>query len=192
MTQRRKAKQRLDFSDFTEVQKAYIAGFLDGDGSIIAQFVRKNDYILGFQIRMSAHFIQKMKRIHFLQDLFNEIGLGVVRDRGDGIAEYNIVGAKTLEPFLKAILPYLRIKKKQANLVLKIIEQLPSTKNNQEKFLETCLLVDQVANLNDSKNRSITADVVKAHLETLEIIETSQSPFSLKKDDSELEQEVLD
>jgi hypothetical protein len=188
MTQRRKAKQRLDFSDLTEVQKAYIAGFLDGNGSIIAQFVRKSDYILGFQIRISALFTQKMKRIHFLQDLFNEIGLGVVRDRKDGIAEYNIVGAKTLEPFLKAILPYLRIKKKQASLVLKIIEQLPSTKNNKEKFLETCLLVDQVANLNDSKNRSITAAVVKSHLETLDIIENSQSP----ENDSELEQEVLD
>lgn len=169
MIQRRKAAQRLDFSDLSEVQKAYIAGFLDGDGSIVAQFVKKDDYKFGYQIRISALFIQKSHRTHYLMDLSKEIGLGVVRQRNDGIAEYNIVGIQTLEPFLKAILPYLRIKKNIANLVLKIIEQLPSTKNNIEKFLEVCLLVDKVANLNDSKNRVITAVVVKSHIESLHI-----------------------
>ena len=38
---------------------AYIAGFLDGDGSIFFQLIRKNDYRLGFQIRPSVAFYQK-------------------------------------------------------------------------------------------------------------------------------------
>jgi hypothetical protein len=189
MAQRRKATQRLDFSDFTETQKAYIAGFLDGDGSIIAQFVKKTDYKFGFQIRISALFIQKTSRTHFLESLSKEIGLGVVRQRGDGIAEYHIVGIKVLEPFLKAISPYLRIKKKQVNLVLKIIEQLPSTKGHKEKFVETCLLVDQVANLNDSNNRSITAEIVKVHLETLALNDISLSKLI---NESEVESESDD
>lgn len=171
MVEKRKSAQRLDFSDLTERQKAYIAGFLDGDGSIVAQFVKKSDYRFGYQIRVSAFFIQKNNRVHHLRDLAKEIGLGLVRDRGDGVSEYNIVGKAALEPFLNAILPYLRIKKKQANLVLKIIEQLPSIPNNKEKFIETCLLVDRVANLNDSRNRKTTVEEVKLHLETIEIIE---------------------
>ncbi len=39
--------------------KAYIAGFLDGDGCIMAQLVRRKDYIYGYQIRTSIVFYQK-------------------------------------------------------------------------------------------------------------------------------------
>lgn len=169
MTANRKAKQRLDFADLTEGQKAYIAGFLDGDGSIVAQFVKKSDYKFGFQIRLSVLWFQKTSRLHHLVDLSNEIGLGQVRKRDDGISEYNIAGLNVLEPFLKALSPYLRIKKKQANLVLKIIEQLPSARDSKEKFLALCPLVDQIANLNDSKNRTITSETVANHLENIDI-----------------------
>ena len=33
---------------------AYLAGFLDGDGSIHFQFVRQNEYKFGFYIRATA------------------------------------------------------------------------------------------------------------------------------------------
>ena len=35
---------------------AYIAGFLDGDGSIFFRLIRKKDYCLGFQVRTSVAF----------------------------------------------------------------------------------------------------------------------------------------
>lgn len=41
---------------------SYIAGFIDGDGSIIAQIVRREDYVRKFQIRVSVVFYQKTKR----------------------------------------------------------------------------------------------------------------------------------
>jgi intein-encoded DNA endonuclease-like protein len=40
-------------------EKAYIAGFLDGDGSIMAQLVSRKDYRLRYQIRVSVVFYQK-------------------------------------------------------------------------------------------------------------------------------------
>eukprot|EP01047_Picozoa_sp_COSAG01_P000436 COSAG01_NODE_8_length_44037_cov_102.614593_10_plen_59_part_00 len=43
-------------------EKAYIAGFLDGDGSINAQIVQRKDYVLKFQIRVSVTFFQKTTR----------------------------------------------------------------------------------------------------------------------------------
>ena len=43
-------------------QKAYIAGFLDGDGCINAQIVKRPDYKLHFQIRVTLTFFQKTKR----------------------------------------------------------------------------------------------------------------------------------
>ena len=40
-------------------KKAYIAGFLDGDGSINAQIVQRNDYVLKFQIRVWRDILSK-------------------------------------------------------------------------------------------------------------------------------------
>ena len=41
------------------IELSYIAGFLDGDGSIYAQIVKRYDYRLKFQIRVSITFYQK-------------------------------------------------------------------------------------------------------------------------------------
>jgi hypothetical protein len=142
-------------------QASYLAGFIDADGSIVAQIVSRKDYVLKFQIRVSVICIQQMSRIHHLRDFQTEIGKGTIRDRGDGIAEFAIVGHKNVAAFLKQIIPYLRNKKKQANLVLCICEQLDLTKKNPQKFLELCALADHVAALNDSKNRTNTTEIVK-------------------------------
>jgi hypothetical protein len=45
---------------------SYIAGFLDGDGCINAQIVRRKNYKLLFQIRVSITFFQKTSRYWFL------------------------------------------------------------------------------------------------------------------------------
>lgn len=141
----------------------YLAGLIDGDGAIIAQFVRNNQYLLKFQIRFTVQITQLKKRRHFLEDLINIIGVGTVRDR-DNISDYVLTDTKLVCDFLKLIVPYLRIKKKQANLVIKIIEQLPTARQTKASFIELCPLVDQVAELNDSKKRTITADVVAKEL----------------------------
>lgn len=158
-------------NNLTTTQAAYLAGFIDGDGSIIAQLVSRKDYVLKYQIRVSVLFIQKKKRVYFLNQLQDEIGTGVVRDRGDGIAELSLVGVNTVYPFLKQIQPFLRIKRKQANLVIQIIDQLNLTKNSPQKFLDLCKLSDQVSDLNDSKNRTITSETVKNTLKDLGLIE---------------------
>lgn len=44
---------------------AYIADFLDGDGSIFFQLVKRKDYIFGYQIRCSMAFYQKLKTIKY-------------------------------------------------------------------------------------------------------------------------------
>ena len=144
-------------------QAAYLAGFVDADGSILAQIVRRKDYVLKFQIRVSVLCIQKMSHIHHLRKFKSEIGKGTSRDRGDGIAEFAIVGHKNVSAFLKQILPYLRTKQKQGNLVIRICEQLDQTKNDPQKFLHLCELADRVAKLNDSKKRINTVQTVEKH-----------------------------
>jgi hypothetical protein len=41
--------------------RAYIAGFLDGDGSVHFQLVRRHDYVYGYQIRASVCFYQSTR-----------------------------------------------------------------------------------------------------------------------------------
>lgn len=48
--------------ELSEPVKAYYAGFLDGDGSILAQLVRRQDYVYKFGIRMSIVFYQTTRR----------------------------------------------------------------------------------------------------------------------------------
>jgi hypothetical protein len=150
----------------------YIAGFLDGDGSIIAQLVKRDDYKNGYQIRLSIQFTQLTKRRIYLEKLKDLIGVGYIRDRSfspkrgvetSPVSDYVITETKQVYLFLKMITPFLRIKKKQADLVITIIEQLPLAKD-PHKFYELCQKVDQVAAFNDSKSRLITADVVYAKL----------------------------
>jgi hypothetical protein len=128
----------------------YIAGFLDGDGSIMAQLVDRKDYRLKFQIRFTIQFTQHLKRRVFLEKLKNIIGIGYISNRKTNVCYYIITETKNVYMFLKTIQPFLRIKQKQANLVLTIIEQLPLTKHSPDKFIQLAHMVNQVASLNDS------------------------------------------
>lgn len=147
----------------------YLAGLIDGDGSLVAQIVPRSDYVYKYQIRCTVQVTQLKKRKHFLKDLQKIIGHGYVRDRND-VSDYILTETRCVYSFLKQLAPFLRLKKKQADLILRIIEQLPSSKNSPVFFIELCRQSDQVAQLNDSKNRKFTAEVVEQEFKKLKII----------------------
>jgi intein-encoded DNA endonuclease-like protein len=147
----------------------YWSGLIDGDGSFVAQMVRRPGYVFGFQIRLTVQISQRKKRRHHLEKICDTIGHGYVRDRGD-MSDYILTETKMVYEFLKQIAPFVRIKTKQVNLVIQIIEQLPSSKNSPSKFLDLCRISDHVAELNDSKNREITAEVVENWLKDKKLI----------------------
>ncbi len=144
----------------------YIAGFLDGDGSINAQIVKRIDYKLRFQIRVSISFYQKTIRHEFIEWLHSIIKVGIIRKRNDGISEYTITGIKNVRPFLMEIYPYLRIKKNQGDLLIYIMNEMEKELNS-DSFLELCKKVDLFKDLNDSKKRIINYEVVKSTFDTL-------------------------
>ena len=113
----------------------YIAGFLDGDGCIMAQLVTRTDYKMGYQIRLTIRFTQFLKRKIYLEKLKEIIGLGYIRTR-NSMCDYIITEPKNVYTFLRQVQPLLKIKQKQANLVLTIIEQLPLAKDSQTKFIK--------------------------------------------------------
>ena len=146
-------------------EKAYIAGFLDGDGSIMAQLVRRKDYKLGFQIRTSIVFYQKASHQEILLWLKSKLGSGYIRHRNDGMAEYTIVGLEEVKRVITLLLPYLRLKKILAMQVLQLIAKHPK-KMTAKKLLTLAKLVDETAFFNYSKKRSVTAKSVALHLKS--------------------------
>jgi hypothetical protein len=147
----------------------YLAGFIDGDGSIIAQMVPRKDYVYRFQIRLTIQITQHKKRRYHLEDIRQMIGYGTIRDRGN-VSDYVLTETRCVYSFLKQLSPFLRLKKRQANLLIRILEQLPSSKKSATLFIELCQIVDQVAELNDSKSRTITAEIVANELKQPKII----------------------
>lgn len=45
-----------------EINLSYIAGFLEGDGCILSQIVKRKDYKFGFELRLSINFYQKSNK----------------------------------------------------------------------------------------------------------------------------------
>jgi hypothetical protein len=89
-----------------EETKAYIAGFLDGDGSIMFQLIERKGYIYGHQIRASVCFYQASNHKDGLQWLKERIGYGYIRDRNDGVSDYTIVGPVKVKEILIMVKPY--------------------------------------------------------------------------------------
>ena len=142
---------------------AYIAGFLDGDGSIFFQIIRKNDYCLGFQIRTSIAFYQKSENEHILVWLKDQFGSGYLRRRKTGISDYTIVEAREVQRILKLLQPHVRLKKEHVRLGLEILEGL-SSKGEPTGLVSLSRLVDRFRDINYSKKRTITSSDVEMFL----------------------------
>ncbi len=144
-------------------EKAYVAGFLDGDGCIMAQLVRRKDYIYGYQVRTSIVFYQKTSHKEILSWLKTKLKHGYIRDRKDGMTEYTIVGFKEVQEILVLLYPFLRLKKVLALLVLQLIRVHPK-RMSPEGLLKISVLVDKTASFNYSKKRTNTSETVQTFL----------------------------
>ena len=140
-------------------EKAYVAGFLDGDGCIMAQLVRRKDYVYGYQVRTSVVFYQKQKNQRILSWLHHQLRYGYIRQRNDGMTEYTIVGFKEVKETLLLLYPYLRLKKMLAQKVLALIKTHPK-RMSPDALKRVSLLVDATAVFNYSKKRTNTSTTV--------------------------------
>lgn len=152
---------------------AYIAGFLDGDGCIMLQLIPRKDYLLGYQIRASIVFYQKQQYRSFLEEIKEKLVYGYIRQRNDEIVEYTIVGLEPVRNVLALLIPYLKLKKKQAKLALEIIDKIPKEaklsnriKVSAKLLLDLSYEVDKFAFLNYSKRRINTSRQVKEFLDS--------------------------
>ena len=149
---------------------SYLAGFLDGDGSVNFQIVRRKDYRLGFQIRASIVFYQKSSKRYFLEFLRKKLGeIGYVRDRPDEMTEFAIVGVKPVSEMLKLLRPYVVLKKEHVEVGLQICSLIEKGCRKSDQLLDICKMVDEFKLLNYSKRRLNTFSVVQKYLKEHEL-----------------------
>ncbi len=150
---------------------SYIAGFLDGDGCINLQLVRRKDYILGYQIRASVTFFQCSSHRSFLEWLKSIFRVGFVRNRKDGLSEYAIVDAPSVLEVLLTLRSYLKLKRPQCDLAITVLQEVVQSRRlTPEQFLKLAQQVDQFSELNASKKRSIRSDQVEQFLRSRQLL----------------------
>ncbi len=156
-------REVVDFRPMDKYFAAYLASFLDADGSIYVQLKSNTSYRYRFQVYAQITFYQAAKAKAFLEDLCALTTFGYIRERRDGICEYIIGDTESMLALLDSIEPYLRLKKEQAQLLRTIIMRKQNITSAQE-FVALAELVDRFRELNYSKKRSNTADVVRQKL----------------------------
>ncbi len=148
-----------------ETTLAYIAGFLDGDGSIMLQLKPRADYAYGFQIKATLAFYQKRSHRSILEWLQERLQAGAIRDRNDGISEYDIEGLEPVRNALELIGPHVILKREQVEQALSLIKEIiDSPVPSPQKFLEWCAKVEFFQALNYSKKRKHTQESVRRFL----------------------------
>ena len=135
----------------SQIFLAYIAGFLDGDGSIYVRAKPNTSYRYGYQIAPYVVFFQSTSEAKF-PDLMKQIGFGKMRVRNDGMYEYTIGKHEELVKFLTDIMPFLFLKREQAKLMLEILEDKKQVQSSKD-FVLLLEKIEQFRTLNYSKKR---------------------------------------
>ena len=138
----------------SSTQKSYLAGFLDGDGSIYVRLKPNATYRFGYQIAPYIVLFQSAKSRKEFEVLCSLIGFGYIRKRKDGVLEYTIGTREGIIKFLSIVKPYVILKRKQVDLMLKILD-VKSRAHDRKNFEVLMRLINSFQELNYSKKRKI-------------------------------------
>ena len=103
---------------------AYIAGFLDGDGSLMLQIKKRKDGKLKRRFMCTICFYQDSRHDKNLYWIRSILGIGYISRRNDGMTELRINGYKQVKEILQNLLPFIRFKKDQAKALYKAADLL--------------------------------------------------------------------
>ena len=143
----------------SNIDLAYIAGFLDGDGSLMLQIKKRADGKNKIRFMATICFYQDTRHEKNLLWIQKVLGIGYLSRRNDGMSELRINGFTTIEEILKKLILNIRFKKIQAKALLESCTILSKTKFNmlnrkQLTKLVNLILVIQNENYVTKKKRT--------------------------------------
>lgn len=141
------------------LEKAYVAGFLDGDGSLMLQLKKRSDSKRGIRFMTTICFYQDTRHEKDLNWIRKVLGIGYLSKRKDGMSELRINSYKQVGSILESLLPFIRFKKLQTNALKNACEILSNTKfkmlnKRQLVKLVDCMLIIQGNNYATKKKKT--------------------------------------
>ena len=132
----------------SEVDRAYIAGLIDGDGAIMALIERHAEKRFGFRVRVALKVTQYARQD--VEWLVEATGAGAVCPNRTCF-DWLVRNQADVLRVLDVITPYLRGKTRQAEIARQILQRQVITK---EDLYEIAQLADTLSSFNiRSKNR---------------------------------------
>jgi len=133
---------------------AYIAGFLDGDGSIMLQVKLRSDTSRGVRFMATICLYQDTRHANPLLWMREVLDIGYISHRNDSMTELRINGFVSVHKVLTQLRPFIRFKTVQANALLRACTILSSKKISELSEYELRDLVDSVFLIRDSNYKS--------------------------------------
>lgn len=131
--------------------RAYIAGFLDGDGAITAVIEKHTEKKFGFRVRVALDFYQHRDHIKLLRYLKKVFGEGSLGKSIRNTHKLSLRNQTTLKTILPLLYPFSRIKRNQIRIALRILDAAIHTKSD---LLRVARLADELSSYNvRSRNR---------------------------------------
>jgi hypothetical protein len=137
----------------SEVERAYIAGFLDADGAIMAIIEPHSGKRYKFRVRVAIKITQQNREV--LDWIRKVLEVGIVRANRAGTDrqtfDLHIRDQEQVQKILTILQPFIRVKKRQAQMALEIVNSKITT---PEDLLNNARIADALSQLNvRSKNR---------------------------------------
>ena len=142
----------------SSIEKAYIAGFLDGDGSLMLQLKKRSDTSRSYRFMATICFYQDSRHdepLHWFREILDA---GYVTRRNDAMSELRINGFDTVARILVDLEPYIHFKKVQVKSMIQACQILRRDvrKLSKEDLLTVvdCILAIQNANYKAHRKKS--------------------------------------
>ncbi len=152
----------------SKINLAYIAGFLDGDGSLMLQIKKRRDGRLKRRFMCTICFYQDSRHEKPLYWIKKILSIGYISRRNDGMSELRINGFKQVRNIVKDLLPFIHFKKKQAVAMYKAANLLVKT---NRKILSARKLKQLVNYIIAIQNRNYVTKKKKTKSELLKMLD---------------------
>jgi hypothetical protein len=128
--------------NLSKEELAYLAGLIDGDGAIMTWIEKHPEKKFKFRVRLALKVTLNQKQV--LEWIRKRVRFGYLKKNRNQY-EWCSQDQEKIEKFLSKVLPFLKVKKKQAKIALKI------AKIKVESFddlVKKAKLADSLAKLN--------------------------------------------
>ena len=149
----------------SKINLSYIAGFLDGDGSLMLQIKKRKDGKLKRRFMCTICFYQDSRHEKSLYWIRKILGIGYISRRNDGMTELRINGFKQVEEILHDLIPFIRFKKEQARALYNaanLLNQKDSRLLSKKDLLKLANFIITIQKNNYiTKKKKTKADILK-------------------------------